>query len=84
MEQQHYNKQEGIRGSYSKSGDGKKDRAMERMSDASLGWMRTLFADSDHDRLIHCSPLRLIAIKNGEFIRCIICHQKAPLTLTTR
>ena len=43
-----------------------------------LGWVRPLYLHDENDRLVWCSPPSLAAAtrKKGEYITCLICHQK--------
>ena len=42
------------------------------------GWVRPLYLHDENDRLVRCSPpsLAVAAGKKGEYVTCLICHQK--------
>ena len=42
------------------------------------GWVRPLYLHNENDCLVQCSPPSLAAVaeKKGEYITCLICHQK--------
>ena len=43
-----------------------------------VGWVRPLYLHDENDRLVRCSPpsLATAAGKKGEYVTCLICHQK--------
>ena len=46
--------------------------------EGSLGWVRPLYLHDENDRLVRCSPPSSVASarKKGEYVTCLICHQK--------
>ena len=43
-----------------------------------VGWVRPLYLHNENDRRVRCSPPSLAAAarKKGDYITCLICHQK--------
>ena len=57
----------------------KKTGPKGKAGEGPAGWVRPLYLHDENDRLMQCSPPSSAAAaagKNGEYITCLICHQK--------
>ena len=50
-----------------------------KAGEGSVGWVRPLYLHDENDHLVRCSPPSSAAAaagKKGEYVTCLICHQK--------
>ena len=56
----------------------KKTGPKGKAGEGPAGWVRPLYLHDENDRLVRCSPPSSAAAagKKGEYVTCLICHQK--------